>query len=74
VYGQEAIIPRDSVAQIMCIIALIELTNSSAVEKRLSELVDLEEDRFVVGFHKQAQKACEKAWHDVDIKHKKFQT
>jgi hypothetical protein len=39
----------------------------------LAKLVQLEEDRFVVGFHQQVQKEREKAWHDRHIKHKKFQ-
>ena len=45
----------------------------NVVEERLSHLLHLEEDRFVVGFHQQVQKAREKAWHDKHIKHKKFQ-
>jgi hypothetical protein len=52
---------------------LIELTDSGIVEKRLSELVELEEDWFVAGFHQQVQKARKKAWHDRHIKQKKFQ-
>jgi hypothetical protein len=57
----------------LCIVALTELTDSGAVEKILSELVELEEDHFVTGFHQQVQKAHEKAWHDRHIKQKKFQ-
>jgi hypothetical protein len=33
-------------------------------------LVELEEDRFVAGFHQQVQKNREKAWHDRHIKSK----
>ena len=33
-------------------------------------LVELEEDRFIVGFHQQVQKEREKAWHDRHIKSK----
>jgi hypothetical protein len=47
---------------------IIDLADSGTVEERLSQLVQLEEDRFVVGFHQQVQKAREKAWHDKDIK------
>ena len=35
-------------------------------------VVELEEDRFIAGFHQQVQKAREKAWHDRHIKHKTF--
>jgi hypothetical protein len=33
-------------------------------------LVELEEDRFIVGFHQQVQKEREKAYHDKHIKKK----
>lgn len=33
-------------------------------------MVELEEDRFVVGFHQQVHKNREKAWHDRHIKSK----
>jgi hypothetical protein len=39
----------------------------------LSQLVQLEEDQFVSGFHQQVQKAREKDWHDRHIKQKNFQ-
>ena len=41
--------------------------------ERLAQLLNLEEDRFIAGFHQKVQKACEKAWHDRHIKHKIFQ-
>jgi hypothetical protein len=52
---------------------ITDLSDSGAVEERLSQLVQLEEDRFVAGFHQQVQKEREKAWHDRHIKQKKFQ-
>jgi len=36
-------------------------------------LLEIEEDRFIVGFQQQVQKARDKAWHDRHIKHKVFQ-
>jgi hypothetical protein len=35
-------------------------------------LVELEEDRFIAGFHQQVQKEQEKAYHDKNIKKKPF--
>jgi hypothetical protein len=35
-------------------------------------LVELEEDRFIVGFHQQVQKEREKVYHDKHIKKKAF--
>ena len=42
------------------------------MNERLLQLVGLEEDRFIAGFHQQVQKEREKAWHDRHIKHKSF--
>lgn len=39
----------------------------------MSQLLDLEEDWFLEGFHQQVQKTREKALHDQHIKQKKFQ-
>jgi hypothetical protein len=35
-------------------------------------LVELEEDRFIAGFHQHVQKESEKAYHDRHIKKKSF--
>jgi len=42
------------------------------LEERLVELDELEEERFLVGFHQQVQKQREKAWHDRHIKLRTF--
>ena len=55
------------------IAVVIDILDSGAIEERLSQLVQLEEDWFVTGFHQQVQKEREKAWHDRHIKQKKFQ-
>ena len=46
------------------------MTDTDTVEERLAQLLALEEDRFIIGFH---QKAREKYWHDRHIKSKNFQ-
>ena len=38
------------------------------MKERRSHILALEEDKFIVGFHQQVQKAREKAWHDMHIK------
>jgi hypothetical protein len=48
--------PMEFIVPSLCIVAMTELTNSGAVEKRLSELMELEEDHFVTGFHQQFRK------------------
>jgi hypothetical protein len=52
--------PMEFIVSSLCIVTLTELTDSGTVEKILSELVELEEDHFIAGFHQQVQKAHEK--------------
>ena len=63
----EYILPSLRIAQIT------RMTDTDTVEERLAQLLSLEEDRFVAGFHQKVQKEREKAWHDRHIKSKTFQ-
>ena len=49
------------------------MTDTDTVHERLAQLLALEEDTFIVGFHQKVQKAREKAWHDRHIKSKTLQ-
>jgi hypothetical protein len=42
------------------------------VQERLTQLMELEEDRFIAGFHQQVQKEREKDYHNRHIKKKEF--
>jgi hypothetical protein len=48
------------------------MDDTGAIHERLSQLVKLEEDKFIAGFHQQIQKEREKAYHDRHIKNKIF--
>ena len=48
------------------------MTDRDAVEQRLSQLVPMEEECLVVGFHKNIEKQRQKAWHDHHIQTKPF--
>ena len=39
----------------------------------MSQLLALDEDKFIAGFQQKVQKVRDKAWHDRHIKHKIFQ-
>jgi hypothetical protein len=43
-----------------------------AIQERLNQLLAMEEDQILERFHKQVQKARDKAWHDRHIKKKNF--
>jgi hypothetical protein len=49
-----------------------DMDDIGVVQERLTQLVELEEDRFIAGFHQQVQKEREKAYHDMHIKKKSF--
>jgi hypothetical protein len=68
VYGQEEVMPMEFLVPSLCIVAMIDLIDSGAIEEILSQLMELEEDRFVAGFHHQVQKSHEKYWHDRRVK------
>jgi hypothetical protein len=65
--------PMEFILPILCIVAITKLSNTGMIQKILALLFQLEEDRFMAGFHQQVQKAREKAWHDRHVKPTKFQ-
>ena len=68
VYGVEAIMPMEYIVPSLRIAAFIGMEDLEALENRLAQLSELEEDQFLARFHQQVQKECEKAWHDRHIK------
>jgi hypothetical protein len=50
-YGQEAVMPMEYIIPNLNIATLTDLADEETVEERLLHLVELEEDKFVVGFH-----------------------
>ena len=56
----------------LCIAALTGMTDRGALEERLAELDELEEEQFLAGFHQQFQKQRKKAWHEQHIKQRTF--
>ena len=56
--------PMDYIVPSLKIAALTDLADEETVEERLLHLIELEEDKFVVGFHQQVQKNRGKDWHD----------
>jgi hypothetical protein len=51
VYGQEAIIPMDFIVLSLHIATIIDLLDLGPIQERLSQLVQLEEDILIIGFH-----------------------
>ena len=55
------------------IAAIMEMTDSGAIEEILLQLVQLEEECFSTGYHQNVEKEQKKVWHDQHIKNTKFQ-
>lgn len=56
VYGMEVVMTMEYIVPSLHIAMLIGMTNHEAMEERLMQLEELEEEWFLVGFHQQVQK------------------
>lgn len=50
------------------IISVTDMVDQDTMEECLMQLVELEEDHFLLGFHQQVQKDHKNVWHDRHIK------
>ena len=64
--------PMEYIVTSLRIYSLTEMDNPVVLNEILVKILEIEEDRFIVGFQQQVQKAREKAWHDRHIKKKQF--
>jgi hypothetical protein len=53
VYGQEAIVPLEFLVPNLRVAAITNMTERVAIQERLSQLMEMEEDRILVGFHQE---------------------
>ena len=60
VYGQEAVMPMEYIVPSLRIAAFTEMDDPGMLNKRLAQITELEEDRFIVGFQQQVQKVEKK--------------
>jgi transposase InsO family protein len=63
-YGLEVVVPMEYLVPSLRIVSFTNMDGTDVVQERLTQLVELEEDRFIAGFHQQVQKEREKAYHD----------
>ena len=59
--------PMEYIVPSLRIVAAIGMADCGALEERLTQIDELDEERFLAGFHHQVQKQREKAWHDHHI-------
>jgi transposase InsO family protein len=56
VYGLEAVVPMEYLVPSLRIATFTGMDDTDVVQDRLVQLMELEEDRFIAGFHQQVQK------------------
>jgi hypothetical protein len=72
VYGHEAVVPLEFMVPSLCIATITNMTERGTIHDRLSQLMEMEEDEILEGFHQEVQKARDKSSHDKHIKNKIF--
>jgi len=72
VYGQEAVVPLEFLVPSLCVASITQMTERGAIQEILNQLLSMEEEKILVGFHQQVQKVRDKSWHDRHIKKKMF--
>ena len=71
-YGLEVVVLMEYLVPSLRIVAFTDMDDLCVIQERLAQLVELEEDKFIAGFHQQVHKEREKAYHDRHIKKKEF--
>ena len=71
-YKQEYFMPMEYILLILRVVAITEMTYVDVVEDRVLQLIHLEEEHFVAGFHQNVENKRQKVWHDKHIKNKQF--
>ena len=64
--------PMEYIVPSLRVVAIIEMTDVDVVEEILLQLIHLEEERFIAGFHQNVENQRQKAWHDRHIKNTQF--
>ena len=70
VYGQEVVMPMKYIVPNLRIDTITEMIDVGAIEEILSQLIQLEDERFVAGYHQNIENERQKVWHDHHIKNK----
>ena len=72
VYGQADVMPMEYIIPSLRVEAITKMTDVDSIEERLLQLIHLEEEHFIAGFHQNVEKQRHKAWHGKHIKNKQF--
>jgi hypothetical protein len=60
VYGKEKTLPLDYLIPSLCIASITDMTKRGTKQERLAQLVELEEEKIIAGFHQEVHKGNDK--------------
>jgi hypothetical protein len=66
------VVPLEFQVPILCVEMITYMTEQGTVKDRLNQLLVMEEDHILTGFHQQVQKERDKSLHDIHINKKNF--
>ena len=69
-YGQQAVVPLEFLLPSLDVATINNMIECGAIEERISQLMEIEEDRILTRFFQEVQNGREKAWNDKNIKKK----
>jgi hypothetical protein len=61
VYGQEAVVPLEFIVPRLRVESITHMMERGTIHERLNQLMTMEEDRILAGFHQQVQKERDKS-------------
>ena len=64
--------PMEYIVPSLCIATTTGMDNWEALEEHIPQLIQLEVDHFIIGFHERVEKDRQKSWHDRHINNKQF--
>jgi hypothetical protein len=72
VYGQEEVVPSEFLVPSLCVATITNMIERGILQEMLSQMMMMDEDMILVGFHQEVHKVRDKSWHDRHIKRKNF--
>jgi predicted RNase H-like nuclease (RuvC/YqgF family) len=72
VYGKEAIVPLEFLVPSLRVAVITNMKERGAIKERLNQLMEMEDDMILEGFHQEVQKARDKSWHERHTKRNIF--
>jgi len=65
-------VPLEFLVPSLHVVIITNMTERGVVKDRLNQLMYMEEDKILEGFHQEVQKERDKSWNDQHIKRRRF--